>query len=232
MTDLHRIRYITPKYAEEVAKQIVDNPIIRGRAADMYWIMRNMPLSPEAHVLEFGAWPADNWRVAHQRWKNLMVTDSFEWLNERGLQGVPDESEWLTPIVEAGLDHGKLDVQFMIYAEKFDGIYSVSVLEHVVHDDLALENIFHALKPGGWFVFTTEMNPYIGMPYAEDIWFRVYQQEHLARQLRRAGFEVNGQAEPYEDFEDQFRHAINNPYDLRFPYKHFRSAGVAARKPS
>lgn len=235
MTDLPKIRYLTPRYSKETTKEIRGqapyNLITRGRPVDMHWIMNHMNLPEDSEVLEFGAWPADNWRVARSRWKNLLVTDSFGWLNGRSLPRALPQDAWEEALDKEGVAHAQLDVQDMDYHELFKGIYSVSVLEHVIRDDIGLENIFNALVPGGLFVFTAEMNPYIMLKYDEQIYFRVYQQGVLMTRLEAAGFEVNPDAHDFSDFEEQFRAAVKDKNLLRYPYKHFTSAGVVARKP-
>ena len=231
MTYLPKIRYLTPAYKNMIMDDNAYHPIIRGRMVDMYWIMKHMDLPSNALILEFGAWPCDNWRLALQRWTNLQITDSFGWLNGRTLPGTPTRAEWEAPLVGFGIPTYELDVQTLDVLERYDGIYSISVLEHVINDETGLKNIYNALVPGGWFVFTVEMNPYVGMEYDNDIWFRVYKQDYLVDMLHQVGFEVNGDAEAHEDFDEQFKAAIGAPHLLRLPYKHFVSAGVAARKP-
>lgn len=229
--ELPKIRYLTPTYIHSRRKDISRYPydtITRGRPFDMLWIMENMPLSETASILEFGAWPADNWRVAKSRWNNLLVTDSFTWESQRDLPGTPKRKEWQLALDEAGVSHSQLDVQNMNYHEFFDGIFSISVLEHVVSDRIALVNIRNALKPNGLFVFTVELNPYVMMDYNSDIFFRVYSQEVIVKMLADSGFEVNKQAEDFSDFENTFR--INDPVLLREPYKHFVSAGIVAKR--
>lgn len=236
MADLPKIRYIVPSYKKKIAEEIKGqhpyNLLTRGRAVDIHWIMNHMPLPEDASILEFGAWPADNWRVAADRWSGLTVTDSFGWQEDRDLPGTPTREEWERLIREAGLAVGKVDVQTMDETDRWDGIFSVSVLEHVIDDDKGLTNIFRALKPGGLFVFTAEMNPYVGLPYVKEIFFRVYKQSDLIAKLRAVGFEVNEEAEDFSSFDDQFRVAQKNIDYLRQPYKHFASAGIVARKPN
>ena len=232
---LPKIRFLTSEYNKSVVSAVGDQApytdLIDGRIPDIHWIVKHMDVGPDAHILEFGAWPTDNWRIVHNKWKNIMVTDSFEWFEGRTTPYPRTRDEWAVPLDAAEVWHGKLDVQSMEYEDAFDAIYSVSVLEHVIDDDLALQNIFRALKPGGLFIFTAEVNPYVGMQYDKDICFRVYDTSTLVSKVRDAGFTINDEIEDYSDFDEEFRAAINNPNLLRIPYANFASTALLARRP-
>ena len=233
---LPKIRYITPEYVQSISKNYLNKKpytdVIRARKVDMWWIMQQLDeMSRSSRILEFGAWPTDAWVIANHRWEDLLVTDSFSWLYDRDIHADMSRDQWEVQLDLFDIRHCQLDVQDMMQSEPFNAIYSISVLEHVIDDEKGLKNIFNALVPGGLFAFTTEMNPYVGMKYDKDIFFRVYTPEELVLKLTAAGFEVNSDSEPYDDFDKEFKVAIDTPSLLRLPYKHFLSAGVVARKP-
>jgi len=206
------------------------------RPADAEYIMDKLFYLPnEAAVHEFGAWDMNMWKVLGYRFQNLLITDSFAWKTRAGCQNMRNPDVWMEEIRTGKYTVVKHDIQHPLPDEfgKFDAVVSVSVLEHVVDDALALSHIYNSLKPGGEIVLTTEVNLYVGMNYRDDIAFRVYTPEELWSKLERAGFEVEKKIEPFNDetFDTKMKEAMANPGVLIHPYHHFCSAGITARKP-
>lgn len=45
--------------------------------------------------------------------------------------------------------------------ESFEAVVSIEVIEHVVHDELFVQNIARVIRPGGWAYFTTPNGDYV-----------------------------------------------------------------------
>lgn len=101
-----------------------------------------------------------------------------------------------------GLDFRAEDVTKLSAAERFDGVVSIEVIEHLSANETSsfLRRIFTVVRPGGWVVLTTP-NYRSLWPLLERVVSRVgpvdYRQQHinrftvarLERELLDAGFE-------------------------------------------
>ena len=100
----------------------------------------------------------------------------------------------------------------------FDKVVSFCVIEHLNHDDRAMQHIARVLKPGGSFVFSADSlsNPGIAagerarhkQRYAVNTFYTV---EYLQEKLARAGFAI-----------EETRYILASPYALalaRFSWK-------------
>jgi SAM-dependent methyltransferase len=47
--------------------------------------------------------------------------------------------------------------QITVASDSMDGVFSISVLEHVTNPEKVLQNTFRMLKPGGWFCHTIDL---------------------------------------------------------------------------
>ncbi len=73
----------------------------------------------------------------------------------------------------------------------FDTAILINVLEHIEHDDLALEHLRQSLRPGGRLVLWVPAFQGLYADFDRRVGhFRRYQREGLAAQLARAGFVV------------------------------------------
>jgi len=77
------------------------------------------------------------------------------------------------------------------FVEEFDVIGIFDVLEHIKDDDLALRQIFKALKKGGGLILTVPLHRFLWSRFDEDsCHVRRYDPQGLCRKLRDAGFEI------------------------------------------
>jgi len=121
---------------------------------------------------------------------------------------------YITADLESPLAKVHLDVQKMPFAnDHFDVVICNHILEHVEDDALALREIFRVLKPGGWGLILSPINPDRAVTYEDssivtprdrEIHFK--QKDHLRdygldypQRLERAGFVVTC---------DQYAHAL------------------------
>ena len=206
------------------------------RFRDLYFVHSNAGLRGGERVLELGAWPAYGF-MCFKDSALIVASDSMSWLNDRALTGV-DQSpvEWVKACnaIQPNMRSEVIDACDIPYDGFFDLVYSISVLEHIKDDDLALAQMFKALKPGGKMILTTEVNLFVGMPYQEDVFFRVYKFFDAIDKVRAAGFIVSGGGIVGCDNAwaiEMMTPAINNPGVLRQPYKHFVSGGISCVKP-
>ncbi len=115
---------------------------------------------------------------------------------------------YTTADIEGGYDPGKeiMDVMAIPQADNlFDVVICIHVLQHVQDDAKAMREIFRVLKPGGWAILNSRMDPTLettaqiskaSLPedqrkamHANEL-YRVYGQD-LKPRLESAGFSVN-----------------------------------------
>jgi len=203
----------------------------KTRLCDVWWICQHLEKIDCIDALEFGGWDTDAWRLVAEHVKNLTVTDSFGWASRECASQMYPREQWEKEIKEAGHKTYQLDICDLVDVEQYDCIYSISVIEHVQEDVDAMKRIHRALKPGGIFVFTTEVNIYVGLPYQEDVFFGVYSLDGIKTKLKEAGFEIDECVIPEEaNFDMCMKEAVENPWLLRKPYKHFAPMGFCARR--
>lgn len=84
-------------------------------------------------------------------------------------------------------DVGNLPVQ----SQTMDLVTALDLAEHVEHDDLLLEGIYRALKPGGYLILTAPAYPLLWSDHDEALHhFRRYTRKELQSKIRKAGFIV------------------------------------------
>jgi len=200
-----------------------------SRLSEFWFIQQAITGCQFDKALEFGAWDTDFWRMVQNQVNHLEVTDSFGWATRECAKEMVDREEWIHHIIAAGHSCYPLDVQELDKVEEYDLIYSVSVIEHVVDDRKALKNIHRALRSGGKFVFTTEVNLYTALPYQPDVFFRVYSLSSILSKLDEAGFQLDGHTIPEDrEFDEKMKTASS--FDLRQPYQSFAPMGFSVTK--
>ncbi len=204
------------------------------RYSDFFFIHQAMKPTVTDKILELGAWPTYGFLYFAQFAAETVISDNLQWDSERDLAGVDKSpSPWLKNCASFPKTVAeKIDACNIPYDNYFNFIYSVSVIEHVVDDNLALRQMYKALAPGGTMILTTEVNLFTSMPYQPDVYFRVYKFSEIIEQIRAAGFIVSNNIEGVDaEVEAMMSGAINHETELRQPYKHFMSGGVVCRKP-
>lgn len=113
--------------------------------------------------------------------------------------------DYVTADLESPLAQVKMDVQHIPFEDDaFDVIFCNHILEHVEDDRLAMQELFRVMRPGGWGILlspvnpereTTYEDPSITDPLERERHFG--QKDHLrdygrdyAQRLREAGFQV------------------------------------------
>lgn len=83
------------------------------------------------------------------------------------------------------------DATNLPFKEKYDAIGAFDVMEHISEDTQAMESIYHAIKPGGFFFLTVPQYSWM-WSLEDDIAFhkRRYTRKELKRKLSKAGFDV------------------------------------------
>jgi len=85
----------------------------------------------------------------------------------------------------------QLDAKAMVEAEAYDGIGSFDVIEHIDADQVVLDNLFRALRPGGLLLLTVPQHPWLWSAtdvYAHHI--RRYTRMDLCQKVKTAGFQI------------------------------------------
>lgn len=205
------------------------------RYRDFYFVYQHMSSARGQNVLELGAWPTYAFLRFQERAAELVVSDSMQWLDERSLvtvDGSPipwfEECNAISPSIRCE----RIDACQIPYSEHFDCVYSISVIEHIIDDIKALEEMRRALKPGGKLILTTEVNLFTSMPYQEDVYFRVYKFDELIKLIASVGFEVSYDIIHADNAEiiQMMSPAVADPSLLRQPYRHFVSGGMVCKK--
>lgn len=90
-----------------------------------------------------------------------------------------------------GADLIQLDATRMPFREEFDAIGAFDVLEHITEDELVMNQVLQALKPGGHFYITVPQYPWM-WSYLDDVAFhkRRYTRKELKSKLEKAGYTV------------------------------------------
>lgn len=85
----------------------------------------------------------------------------------------------------------QMDCRHIPFEAEFDVVCALDVLEHVGEDDIALSEMFKAVKPGGGVLVSVPQHPWLwsaGDSYAHHE--RRYRRRDLEAKLRSAGFDV------------------------------------------
>lgn len=85
----------------------------------------------------------------------------------------------------------QMDARNIPYADHFDVVGAFDVLEHIREDELVLQAIHRALRPGGDLVLTVPQHPWLWSQQDElACHVRRYTAEELVEKLERTGFQV------------------------------------------
>ncbi len=85
----------------------------------------------------------------------------------------------------------QMDARHIPFHEEFDVIGAFDVLEHIVEDELVLEQINHALKPGGLTLLTVPQHPWLWSRVDENACHvRRYTMQDLHQKLTDSGFQI------------------------------------------
>jgi predicted SAM-dependent methyltransferase len=119
----------------------------------------------------------------------------------------------------------KMDITEIDYPDKFfDVIICNHVLEHIIDDSKAMNELYRVLKPGGWGILQVPMSLSLATTYEDSSitdptereqvfgqWdhVRIYAIDYLDR-LRQSGFQVD----PFEWWNDKAFSDSNNKYGL------------------
>ena len=88
-------------------------------------------------------------------------------------------------------DFAQVDIRHLPYVEEFDIVCALDVLEHIDEDAAALEQIAHALRPGGGVVISVPQHMWLWSAADEyGRHRRRYSRRTLLRQLDEAGFDT------------------------------------------
>lgn len=76
-------------------------------------------------------------------------------------------------------------------AAEFDTVFLLNVLEHIEHDDIALQHIHFLLKPGGKIIILTPAYQWLFCRYDKELGhFRRYTRKRLSRLAQTQGYAV------------------------------------------
>ena len=89
------------------------------------------------------------------------------------------------------IDFIQLDATDIPFHAAYDVVGAFDVIEHIDRDELVMQQVYDALRPGGLFVVTVPQYPWMWSSLDELVHHkRRYRRAELLDRLRRAGFEV------------------------------------------
>ncbi len=85
----------------------------------------------------------------------------------------------------------QLDATQMPFQNEFDVIGAFDVIEHIQEDEKVMQNVYHSLKPNGYFIITVPQYQFL-WSYLDDYakHKRRYSRKELTEKLKRNGFEI------------------------------------------
>lgn len=90
-----------------------------------------------------------------------------------------------------GASFVQMDARRIPYVNEFDVVAAFDVLEHIVEDDLVLENLHRAIRPGGGLLLTVPQHQWLWSSVDDHACHvRRYSAADLHNKVRAAGFEV------------------------------------------
>ena len=85
----------------------------------------------------------------------------------------------------------QMDARDIPYQQEFDLICALDVIEHIEEDELALSQMYNAVRPGGKIIITVPQHMFLWSTVDELSYHkRRYGRDDLINKVRKAGFEV------------------------------------------
>ena len=167
------------------------------RGWDYKQILEKGEFSPDDVVLEVEALHSFFCIYLSQKVSKYVCTDNFYWAKRDYCNSQTHQTpeEWCQYIERKG--HGKIvggeaDIQNLPYPDNtFDKLVSISVMEHILDDALALREMMRVLKPGGLLLMTMEYHPTWHKDYSEEdgSYYRCYNREDKDKLLQGLNIE-------------------------------------------
>lgn len=85
----------------------------------------------------------------------------------------------------------QMDARKLPYVEEFDVVAAFDVIEHILEDELVLQNFHRAIKPGGGCLITVPQHQWLWSPVDEEACHqRRYSATELHAKVQAAGFRI------------------------------------------
>jgi SAM-dependent methyltransferase len=85
----------------------------------------------------------------------------------------------------------QMDGRSIPFREEYDLVAALDVIEHIHEDQLVLNNLHRALKPGGWALISVPQHEWLWSAVDEySCHVRRYRRTDLHHKVRAAGFEI------------------------------------------
>jgi SAM-dependent methyltransferase len=161
---------------------------VRSRDWELYQVLSRLPVGDRCiKILDTGSFSTYTAFYLDTLSDFVTVSDSFSWLVRPDYLALPEITPvetWLRVIAQGAPRVGiaKIDLEHIPFGnETFDYITCISTLEHCRYAEVALNEMFRCLKPGGRLLLTTDHReppfPYNGY---DRFWSLVELQELLA----------------------------------------------------
>jgi len=169
-----------PRYFTLLAQVDMTHFWFRARSDMVTWAMRRHFPSPEA-VLEIGCGAGGTLARIRDAFPDaaLAASDIYPEALPYAAERVPGAM-----IVQT-------DATAIPFEERFDVVVACDVIEHIERDDLALSQMYRAVRPGGGIVLTVPQDPRLWSAWDElGHHQRRYTRDELMQKVRAAGFTV------------------------------------------
>lgn len=152
----------------------------RSRAAMVTWAMRRHFRLPGA-VLEIGCGAGGTLARIHEAFPDAALAASDIYIEALPYIAVRVPGAMIV----------QTDATAIPFEEEFDVVVACDVIEHIERDDLALSQMYRAVRPGGGILLTVPQDPRLWSAWDElGHHKRRYTREELVRTVRAAGFTV------------------------------------------
>jgi SAM-dependent methyltransferase len=85
----------------------------------------------------------------------------------------------------------QMDARKLPYVEEFDVVAAFDVIEHIIEDELVLQNFHRAIKPGGGCLITVPQHQWLWSPVDDEACHqRRYSAKELHAKVQAAGFRI------------------------------------------
>lgn len=173
--------YLSNKCDNELPKSPLGHPqgwMLNLRGWDIDHVINYADFQLTDHVLEIGAMHTF-WTIwLAPKVAKLIITDNFSWDERLGIKNTFISANTWAKYMELKAPNIKAEkadaTQLQYETNSFDKVISISTIEHILHDKLAMQEMWRVLRPGGKLLITTEFNNINPMEYQPDQFMRIY----------------------------------------------------------
>lgn len=120
-----------------------------------------------------------------------MLERTFPGWSVVGTEAMPQGLPYASGRVSEKVTLQQVDAKHIPYREEFDVVGAFDVIEHIDDDATVVDQVFAALKPGGYFMLSVPQHMFLWSRYDElGGHYRRYAANEIESLLTKAGFEI------------------------------------------